>query len=66
MGFSRYFEGIENIEIWPIISLIIFTVFFIVLLYGVFKMDKKYIKKMENMPFDKNNGSDTSLDNKIL
>ncbi len=65
MGFSRYFEGIENIEIWPIISLIIFTIFFVVLLYGVFKMDKKYVQKMENMPLEKNDGTD-SLENKIL
>ena len=66
MGFSRYFEGIENVEVWPIISLIIFVIFFIVLLYGVFKMDKKYITKMGNMPLDKDNDSNTSLENKIL
>jgi Ca2+/Na+ antiporter len=65
MGFSRYFEGIENIEIWPIISLVIFIIFFVVLLYGVFKMDKKYVQKMENMPLEKNDGTD-SLENKIL
>ncbi len=65
MGFSRYFEGIENIEIWPIISLIIFIIFFVVLLYGVFKMDKKYVQKMENMPLEKNDGTE-SLENKIL
>lgn len=66
MGFSRYFEGIENVEVWPIISLIIFVIFFIVLLYRVFRMDKKYITKMGNMPLDKNNDSNTSLENKIL
>lgn len=66
MKFSNYLEGIENVEIWPIISLIIFTIFFVILLYGVFKMDKRYIQKMKNMPLEKNNNADTSLENKIL
>jgi cbb3-type cytochrome oxidase subunit 3 len=48
--FKHYFEGAENITIGPIISLIIFFVFFIVLLYWVFKVDKKFIKKMKDMP----------------
>ncbi len=65
MGYSHYFEGIDNVEIWPIISLIIFVIFFVVLLYGVFKMDKKYIQKMKNMPLEKENSTDTSLKNII-
>ncbi len=48
--FKHYFEGAENIAIGPIISLVIFFVFFIVLLYWVFKVDKSFIKKMEDMP----------------
>ena len=66
MGYSHYFEGIDNVEVWPIFSLIIFVIFFIVLLYGVLKMDKKYITEMENMPLDKDKDSTTSLENKIL
>lgn len=50
--FKHYFEGAENIAIGPIISLVIFFVFFIGLLYWVFKVDKSFIKKMEDMPLN--------------
>jgi len=50
--FKHYFERIENIEIWPVMALIIFFLFFTGLLFYTFKMDKKYIKKMENMPLE--------------
>jgi len=50
--FKHYFEQIEGIEIYPIISLIIFLTFFIGLLIWVFKVDKKYIKKMKELPLD--------------
>ncbi len=52
--FKHYFEGAENIAVGPIISLVIFFVFFIVLLYWVFKVDKGFIKKMEDMPLNDN------------
>lgn len=50
--FKHYFESIDNIEIWPIISLIIFGLFFIGLIIWVFIVDKKYIKEMENLPLE--------------
>jgi len=50
--FKHYFEGIENVEIWPVISLIIFFLFFAGLLVYIFTIDKKYIRKMENMPLE--------------
>ena len=53
--FKHYFEGAENIEVGPVISLIMFFVFFLGLLYWVFKVDKNFIKKMEDMPL--NDGS---------
>ena len=52
--FKHYFEGAENIEVGPVISLVIFFVFFIVLLYWVFKADKGFIKKMKDLPLDDN------------
>jgi len=59
--FKHYFEGAENIEVGPIISLIIFFVFFIGLLYWVIKADKEFINKMKDMPLD-----ETSVDNNNL
>ena len=50
--FKHYFETIENIERGPIISLIIFFVFFVCLLVYIWKMDKKHVDRMKNMPMD--------------
>ena len=41
--FKHYFEQIQNIEIWPIISLIIFFVFFTFTLIRIFFLDKGYL-----------------------
>lgn len=43
---------IENIEIFPIISLSIFVGFFAVMLYRVAKMKKNEIKEIENFPLE--------------
>lgn len=51
--FSNYLSGIEGVQVYPIFSLLVFFVFFIVVTYKVFKADKNYLKKMENMPLDK-------------
>lgn len=45
-------SSIENIEIYPIISLLIFVVFFIGMFIWVIRVDKKYIDHMKSMPFD--------------
>ncbi len=50
--FKHYFEGAENIAVGPVISLIIFFAFFLILLYWVFKVDKGFIKKMKDMPLN--------------
>ncbi|HBH24856.1 MAG TPA: cytochrome C oxidase Cbb3 [Cytophagales bacterium] len=50
--FKHYFEQIHNIEVWPIVSLVIFFLFFVGLLIHIFKIDKKFINKMENLPLE--------------
>jgi len=50
--FKHYFELIENVSIWPIISLSIFLGFFLILIIWLFKVDKGYINKMKNLPLD--------------
>lgn len=50
--FKHYFEQIQDVEIWPIISLIIFFVFFTSTIFWVLFLDKKYIDKMKNLPLD--------------
>lgn len=53
--FKHYFEQVHNVAIWPIISLSIFFIFFLCLVLWVFKADKKYIQRMEQLPMDDDN-----------
>jgi cytochrome c oxidase cbb3-type subunit 4 len=54
MKFINYLSEIVNVEIYPMISLIIFVLFFVGLIVYVIKSDKNYIKKMSNMPLENN------------
>ncbi len=56
--YKEVLRGIENIELWPVISLIIFFSFFVGLLWWVFRTDKSYIGYMENIPLN----SDDQID----
>lgn len=47
--------GIEGIEIYPIISLLIFFIFFAMLFVWVFTAKKQHIDEMSNLPFDTTN-----------
>jgi cytochrome c oxidase cbb3-type subunit IV len=50
--YKNVLQSIENIQIWPVISFVIFFVFFLCLLLWVFTTDKKFIDKMKAMPMD--------------
>ncbi len=50
--FKYYFEQIQNVAIWPIISLTIFFGFFMMLIWWLFKVDGGYISKMKNLPLE--------------
>ena len=50
-----YMDSIDGIEIFPIISLLIFFTFFVGLFYWVFTAKKEYIKSVSNMPLDNQN-----------
>lgn len=47
-------ESISGVEIYPLISLLIFTVFFTSVIIWVVKLDKKTVTRMENLPLDDN------------
>ncbi len=51
--YKEILQSIEGVSIYPIISLVVFVLFFAVILIWMFKVDKNYIKKMENLPFEK-------------
>lgn len=50
--FRRYAETIAGVNVYPKISLIIFFVFFIALLWFTFRADKKYIEEQASIPLD--------------
>ena len=53
--YKNILQSIDNVQIWPIISLSIFFIFFLVLLWWVFTADKSFIKKMKNLPLNDQN-----------
>jgi capsule polysaccharide export protein KpsE/RkpR len=48
-------ESITGIEIYPLISLLIFFIFFVVLFYWVFTAKKEYISTVSNIPLETQN-----------
>lgn len=50
MKFINYLESITGVGIYPLISLVIFVVFFALVTFYVVKADKKYITKVKNIP----------------
>lgn len=57
---KEHMETITGIEIYPIISLLIFFTFFVVLFWWVITAKKEYINKVSNLPFD-NQSNDSQL-----
>ena len=53
-------QSIEGVEIYPLISLLVFIIFFVVILVWMFKIDKNYIKEMEQLPLESNNNRNLS------
>ncbi|MCU4158035.1 hypothetical protein J1N10_18820 [Carboxylicivirga sp. A043] len=49
----HYLESISGVEIYPIISFIIFFTFFLVVTYMVIRMKKEYIDEVSNYATDK-------------
>ena len=49
---KNYMVTIDGIEIYPIVSLSIFFVFFVLLFWWVFTAKKEYINKVSRFPLD--------------
>lgn len=50
---KQYAEKINGANIYPMISLLIFFLFFVVLLVLVKRMDKQKIRELSDIPLDK-------------
>lgn len=52
---KNHMDSITGIEIYPVISLLIFFTFFVVLFWWVFTAKKDYINSVSNIPLDNQN-----------
>jgi cytochrome c oxidase cbb3-type subunit IV len=52
---KQYAETMKGVDVYPIISLLVFILFFTLLLVYVIKMDKKLVKDISNIPLDNEN-----------
>ena len=50
--YKELLRSIEDIEIYPIISLVMFVLFFVGMFIWIFQVDKTYVDHMKNMPFN--------------
>ncbi len=57
-------ENIDGVELYPIISLLIFFTFFIFLFWRVFTAKKEYIEQVSNLPLEKDENDQN--DNQLL
>lgn len=63
--YKNVLQSIDNIAIWPVISFVIFFLFFICLLWWVFTTDKKFIDRMKGLPMDGSSRQEDSNANKL-
>ncbi|HOJ91810.1 MAG: hypothetical protein WAS56_07895 [Saprospiraceae bacterium] len=54
MKFGTYLEKINNVSIYPIVSLVLFVSFFVLVSFWIFRLDKKEIERVERIPLDEN------------
>lgn len=52
--------GIDGVEIYPIISLLIFVIFFAAMLVYVIRMKKSRINEVSALPFDESDNVENS------
>lgn len=50
--YKEILRSIENIEIYPIISLLIFVTFFVGMFIWVVRVPKGYVDHMKSLPMD--------------
>lgn len=54
-------QSIDGVTIYPMFSLFVFVLFFLIVIIWMFRVDKNYLKKMANLPLEKE--GDTNFNN---
>ncbi|MFT4094534.1 MAG: CcoQ/FixQ family Cbb3-type cytochrome c oxidase assembly chaperone [Niabella sp.] len=52
MKFINYLEKISGVSIYPVISLVLFTAVFVLVVIYAMKTSRETISEMENLPLD--------------
>ncbi|HMN33328.1 MAG TPA: CcoQ/FixQ family Cbb3-type cytochrome c oxidase assembly chaperone [Chitinophagaceae bacterium] len=52
MKFTNYLEKISGVSIYPIISLLLFVLFFVSVTIWAFRINQKEIDEMANIPLE--------------
>ncbi|MGB3850418.1 MAG: CcoQ/FixQ family Cbb3-type cytochrome c oxidase assembly chaperone [Tunicatimonas sp.] len=60
---KHHMETIAGIEVFPLISFLIFFTFFVLLLIWVFRSSKEYIAEVEQLPLEASDANDPTLVN---
>lgn len=47
---KNHMSSMDGIEIYPLISLLIFVIFFVAMLWVVIRMSKERVAELENLP----------------
>jgi cytochrome c oxidase cbb3-type subunit IV len=55
LKFIKHHMSVEGIEIFPLISFLLFFAFFVIVLIYVFRKDKQHIQEMSNLPLEGDN-----------
>jgi cytochrome c oxidase cbb3-type subunit 4 len=56
--YKNVLQQIDYVQVWPIISFVIFFLFFLFLLAYVLTADKSFIRYMKKLPLDDKNKSE--------
>jgi cytochrome c oxidase cbb3-type subunit IV len=59
--FKEVLQSIEGVEFYTIVSMVIFIFFFVGMTIWLFKVDKKYIKTMSELPLEEDNNEFSNL-----
>lgn len=62
--YKNVLQNNDNIAIWPVISFVIFFLFFICLLWCVYAVKKDFIQRMSELPL-KDSDKDVSLKDQL-
>ena len=58
---KNHMESIEGVATYPMISLLIFFIFFALLFWWVFTASKEHIKEVSELPLEDNNQNNESI-----